>query len=777
MDEMKPSLRTASVKYLLILILLLSNTLIYPGEKIKRYDKGIIIENDTSRIKIELISPAIVRIVAGPLESVDSPSLIVSEKNIPLSEWSLLENETGFEIETDSLRIKYLGDSGNLEFYKKNELMLIDSGRLFSPRREPEKNDFIVKQTFLISGSEALYGLGQHQNGIMNYKNKSVDLIQDNTEVAVPFLISTKGYGILWDNYSETHFSDNNNVMCFEAECASQVDYYFSCASGFDGIISAYRSLTGSAPLYPKWSYGFFQSRNRYWTQNEVINIAAKFRGRHIPVDAIVLDYLHWGKYGFGSFRFDESFFPDPKRMIDSLHNVYNCRLMVSVWPSFTKNTPNWELMNKNNFLLNVDSYENTQVYDAFNPAAGELYWKLMNASYGQAGIDGWWLDATEPERISEYRKSKNHLGKSEKYLNSYSLVDVRNVYLGQRKSIPEKRVFILTRSAFAGQQSYAASTWSGDIGTTFEVLKKQIPAGLNFCMSGIPYWTTDIGGYKGGDPSDQDYRELYVRWFQYGTFCPIFRSHGRRAPGDRKTPNEIWSYGEQAEKILTKYLNLRYRLLPYIYSEAWQISKNGSTLMRALPFDFKYDENVLNIDDQFMFGKSLLINPVTELNSVSRNLYLPRGSSWFDFWTGETHEGGRTILADAPLDKLPIFVKPGSIVPLGPFLQYAVEKFPDPLELRIYTGANAEFTLYEDANDGYDYEEGKYSEIKFKWDDKNKSLAISDSDDEYSGMKTSRTFNIVLVSKDHGVGVEQENHADRVIEYFGKKTIINFLH
>ena len=742
---------------------------------ILRYDRGIIISTDSVKMKVELISPVIIHIESTTNEFSNQKSLIVEEMNLPIPHWSIKEFPKEIYIYTDSLQIRFLWTTGNLNFYKDSSLILQEFNKHFSDRNSSRLNEIEVGQTFLLSENEALYGLGQHQNGFFNLRNKSIELVQSNTEVAVPFIVSTNNYGILWDNYSETHFSSALNKMSLLSKVGNEINYYFIYSRDLDGIIYKYRNLTGQAPLYPKWAYGYFQSKNRYWTQDELLKTVDKYRKLSIPLDVIVLDYMHWGQYGFGSFRFDELSFPNPERMIDSLHHNYNCRIMVSVWPSFSKNTPNWEMMNSKGYLLDVNSYEDSQVYDAYNPSAGKLYWGLLKNSYFKLGVDGWWFDATEPERMAEYRNSDNFLGSSEKYLNTYSLVDVKNVYLGQREASSDKRVFILTRSAFAGQQKYAAATWSGDIGTTVKDLKNSVTAGLNFCMSGIPYWTTDIGGYKGGDPNDPAYRELYIRWFQYGTFCPLFRAHGRRAPGDRKTPNSIWSYGNQAQAILTDFSNLRYRLMPYIYSNAWQITAKGSTIMRALVFDFKHDKRVYLIDDQFMFGRSLMINPVTKVKTIKRDVYLPDGSEWFDFWTGREYNGGQSVTAAASLDRIPIFVKAGSILPLGPYLHYATEKPANPVELRVYGNANAEIEIYEDENDNFNYEKGNYSIIKVKWNNEKRTLTFFDREGKFPGMLNERTFNVILVRSNHGRGIGIEKSIDRVVRYSGNNIIEKF--
>ena len=748
------------------------NSLIIPSENVIKYDRGIVIERDSLKLKIEVIAPTIIHIISAPSEFSNRKSLIIEEKNSSVPNCIVEEEEVCVNIRSDSLHIKFSYLNDVLEFYKSKKLILKESKRIFRKIEVDKEKTFSVKQVYKLVSDEAIYGLGQHPNGILNYRNKSLELIQNNTEVAIPFIVSTNNYGLIWDNNSKTIFTDNSNGMSIGSEIADQIDYYFIYGFNIDDIIKQYRCLTGQAPLYPKWAYGYFQSKNRYWTQQELLNTVAKFRNLSIPLDVIVLDYMHWGKYGFGSFRFDEESFPNPKQMIDSLHSIFNCKLMVSVWPSFSKYTDNWYKMNSKGYLLNVNSFANTQVYDAFNPAAGKLYWDLIEQSYFNLGVDGWWLDATEPERIAEYSISRSFLGSSKRYLNVYSLADVKNIYLGQRESSSDRRIFILTRSAFTGQQKFAASTWSGDIETTFKSLRNQIIAGLNFCISGIPYWTTDIGGYKGGDPADPEYRELYIRWFQYGTFCPIFRSHGRRAPGDRKTPNEIWSYGNKAQTILTRLLNFRYRLLPYIYSNAWEITSNGGTLMRALVFDFKSDNNVYNIDDQFMFGEALLINPIINSKLTQRKVYLPAGAEWIDFWTGENYVGGETITAKAALDRIPIFVKSGSILPMGPFLQYTNEKPSDPIEIRIYGNTNSEFRLYEDEGDNYNYEKGDYSIIKIKWDAEQNIVIFYDREGGFPSMLTERSFNIVKVRHGYGVGVEST--PGRKVFYNGKKIAVN---
>ena len=404
---------------------------------------------------------------------------------------------------------------------------------------------------------------------------------------------------------------------------------------------------------------------------------------------------------------------------------------------------------------------------DMFNPRAQKLFWSEMNRELFHDGLDGWWLDASEPEG-DPLKGVFTHLGPGEFVRNSYPLYETTAVYRGQRATTDQKRVVILTRSAFAGQQRNAAISWSGDISGNWETLRRQIPAGLSFSMSGLPYWTTDIGGFF--RPNDQytstDYRELLIRWFEFGTFCPIFRIHGY------KSETEMWRYGSEVEQVLRQYDELRYRLLPYIYSEAWAVTNRGSSIMRALPLEFQNQSSLQNIQDQFLFGPSLLINPVVEEGATERKLYLPSGENWVDFWTGQREHGGGTIKADAPLARIPIYVREGSILVLGPVAQSA-EEAEDPLEVRVYPGKDANFTMYQDQGDGYAYERGQRATIPMHWDDRSQLLIIGPTMGGFAGMRKQRRVRIVSVREAHGVGVLPEENADRVLQYDGHRTAI----
>ena len=621
---------------------------------------------------------------------------------------------------------------------------------------------------------EAFYGLGQHQAGVWNYRGEAVDLSQDNTNITVPLLLSSNGYGIFWNNGSRSRFN-NRFVHAFylSSEVADSMDYYFLYGPDFDKIIAAYRELTGQAPLFGKWAYGYWQCKNRYDSQQEILGVAHKYRDLHIPVDNIVQDWFWWNVMGEPVWNKN---YPDPKGMIDDLHKN-NVHLMVSVWPYFRPGSPVYTDMDKRGFFIDrtvAPSFHpvGQALYDAFNPEARQYYWKLMNNALFKIGVDAWWLDTTEPEtearETSILVTNKVALGNGARYANEFPLLTTTAVYQGQRSASDQKRVFILSRSGFAGSQRNAAAVWSGDVDPNWETFRRQIPAGLNLSLSGIPYWTTDIGGFVSANPDDPAYRELYVRWFEFGAFCPIFRAHGTRTTNQ----NEIWSYGTEAQKILTDYDHLRYRLMPYIYSSAWRVTSEGYTLMRPLVMDFRTDVRAQNIGDQYLFGPAILVNPVTEPGAATRHLYLPN-AKWYDFWTGAALEGGRAIVAAAPLEHMPLFVRAGSILPLGPDVQYASEKSADPLELRIYRGADGDFTLYEDENDTYNYEKNIYAIIPFHWDDAKQTLLIGDRAGKFPGMLDTRTFRIVFVRENHGAGGGLTDAVDKVIQYSGKKLTV----
>jgi len=508
-----------------------------------------------------------------------------------------------------------------------------------------------------------------------------------------------------------------------------------------------------------------------------MLDVATKYRELKIPLDNLVLDFGWMVRMGSHQFTAD---FPDPAAMFSKLRQMH-VHSMISVWPLYTPPSANFDEMLGHNYFVTggrtqVPSYYlGSRLFDAFNADARKTFWQQMQTGLYDKGVEAWWLDSSEPldfygeEQGPMLEGAHTGLGSGTHYANMYPLMETQAVYDGQRATTDKQRVFILTRSAFLGQQRYAATAWSGDIAPDFATLRRQIPAGLNYSMSGLPYWTTDIGGFQGGDPNDPAYQEVFVRWFQYGTFCPIFRTHG-----NRKT-NELWSYGKRAQEILTSYDNLRYRLLPYIYSLAWKVTSEGYTPMRALVMDFPGDGKVLDIAVEFMFGPALLVSPVTEAGATSRSVYLPAGASWYDFWTGTALKGGQTVNAAAPLETMPLYVRAGAIIPMGPELQYTSEKPADPIELRIYRGANGAFTLYEDDGESYDYEKGEHATIPFTWKDASQTLSIEARSGSFPGMLRERTFDIVVVGKEHGVGKKPAASADRVVRYNGELVIVSF--
>ncbi|HZY39782.1 MAG TPA: TIM-barrel domain-containing protein, partial [Mucilaginibacter sp.] len=569
---------------------------------------------------------------------------------------------------------------------------------------------------FYSPADEALFGLGCHPEDSLsiNYKGRDQKLEIKYMTGAIPVLLSTKGYGLMWDNYAASNFygaQDGNTKFEYSSESGKMVDYYFFYGPDFDQIINLYRITTGKAPMFGKWAFGLFQSQDRYKTRAELLGAKDGYRNNHIPVDAVVLDWYWWSPQPIGSHIMNQQNYPDPKGMIDELHKA-NMHAMISIWPLYGKGSNNYNAMNSKGYLTSV-TWDNfvthtfDNYYDAHNPKARELYWdQARDSIVKRYGWDAWWVDQCEPDNgslLDERRKAVFSVGKGIDYFNSYSLEHSKGIYQGWRRDIPNKRVFCLIRQSFAGEQRNAAVLWSSDISSTFYSLRNQVTQGINACASGIPYWTSDIGGYmshvsKDGIPdwTLPQYRELFTRWFQFGTFCPIMRIHGK---GERALFSKNWD--DNTKAILLKYDKLRYRLLPYIYSLAGKTTLDNYTMMRSMAFDFRNDPNVYNIPDQYMFGPAFLINPVTKqlysganalAGETTRKVYLPANTKWFDFWTGETLNGGQTIDAKAPIDVMPLYVKAGSIIPMGPNVEYATQNPSVPIELRIYPGADGSF-------------------------------------------------------------------------------------
>ena len=746
---------------------------------VEQQPDGAVLVLQTGFLRFEVCTNSIVHVVYSVERDVPKRTdFLVTKKSWPKADFSLHTDDPKLiTVTTSRLKIEITRADSSIIFYDSaGHKLTQENTRTLTPTEvNGEKTYHSERFVNMWDTQEAFYGLGQHQAGVWNYRGESVDLSQDNTNISIPFLLSSNGYGIFWNNGSRSRFN-NRFVHAFylSSDVADAMDYYFFYGPDFDRLIADYRELTGPAPLFGKWAYGYWQCKNRYDSQQELLTIAQKYRDLHTPLDNIVQDWFWWNTMGEPVFN---KHYPDPKAMVDALHKN-NVHLMISVWPYFRPGSPVYDDMDKRGFFIDrtrVQSFHPPRMalYDAFNPDARKYYWNLMNDALFKIGADAWWLDTTEPE--TEGRETNllvvNKVNGGEngaRYSNEFPLMTTTAVYQGQRKASDKKRVFILSRSTYAGAQRNAVTAWSGDIDPNWETFRRQIPAGLNYSLSGLPYWTTDIGGFVSANPDDPAYRELYIRWFQFGTFCPIFRAHGTRTTNQ----NEIWSYGSDAQKILVSYDKLRYRLMPYIYSLAWKTTSEGYTIMRPLVMDFREDVRAQNIGDQFLFGPAILVNPVTEPGATSRRLYLP-DAKWYDFWTGATIQGGRTLDALSPIDHMPLFVRAGSILPLGPDIEYSVEKSADPIELRVYRGADGAFTLYEDENDTYNYEQGAYATDPFSWDDAAHILTIGDRTGTFPGMLERRTFHIVFVSENHGVGGALTENADKTVQYSGKKIYV----
>jgi alpha-D-xyloside xylohydrolase len=742
-----------------------------PVESFGKDSDGTTIFLKKGALRFQVCTDSMVRVLFSPeREFPKVPDYVIIKSVWPQTPFEVTETAEVISLTTSKLKLVVTKKDSVFVFYDSagKKLAQENDRTLAAAEVNGEKTYHLERFTNMWDTQEAFYGLGQHQGGVWNWRGESVDIGQDNTNISVPLLLSSNGYGIFWNNPSRSRFN-NRFVHAFfiSSEVADQMDYYFIYGPEFDHIISAYRELTGAAPLFGKWAYGYWQCKNRYDSQAEILSIAKRYRTEHIPLDNIVQDWFWWNTMGEPVWNKN---YPDPKTMVDELHKE-NVHLMVSVWPFFRPGSQVYDDMAQKGFFIDKTKVAGFHpagmaLYDAFNPEARKYYWNLMDNALFKIGVDAWWLDTTEPEtegrEESILLQNKTGAGSGARYANLFPLMTTSAVYQGQRAQSDRKRVFILSRSAFAGAQRNAAAVWSGDVDPNWETFRRQIPAGLNYSLSGNPYWTTDIGGFVVANPDDPAYRELYLRWFEFAVFNPIFRAHGTRTTNH----NEIWSYGAEMQTILTRYDRLRYRLLPYIYSVAWKTTSENYTPMRALVMDFRNDPRVWNIGDQFLFGPSLLVNPVTEPGATSRHLYLPK-TKWYNFWTGEALDGGRAVDVPAPREETPVFVRAGTILPMGPPIEYS-QAANDPIELRVYTGASGEFTLYEDEGDTYNYEKGAYATIPIRWDDATHTLTIGARKGKYNGMPDTLTFRVVFVSKEHGTGVEETRTPESTFSYDG---------
>ena len=795
-------MKTSAVKSLPALISLI--ILIFCGPvnaTVKSFNtsaKGVNITLEKGNVDIEICSNNVIEVkysTQTPLPS--KSSLVIDPGYRPEGKFKVSENKESIVITTEELKVIVNRKSGSVRFLDLHDNIILEEdpkdGKTLTQSTIAGLKVNNCKTTFVSPPDEALYGLGCHPEDTLsiNYKGRKQDLVIKYMTGAIPVLLSNRGYGLMWDNYSPSYFDgteDGNKKFSYTSESGDLVDYYFLYGPSFDRIISSYRKITGNAPMFPKWSFGLFQSQDRYKYQSEVLSVKDKYRSNHIPVDCIVQDWFYWEPDVIGSHIFWPERYPDPKLMVDELHKA-NIHAMISIWPVMAKGTANYNAMEKAGNLTsitwdNVMTHTFDNYYDAHSSKARLMYWQQVRDSLiSKHGWDAWWVDQCEPDNgtlLDERRKCTFATGRGIDYFNTYSLMHTTGLYENWRKDIKDKRAFFLVRQAFAGQQRNSATLWSSDITCTWRAFKSQVPQGINACASGIPYWTSDIGGYHfhwaPPDWSTADNRELFIRWFQFGTFSPIFRIHGK---GERALFSDNWD--KTTKEILLDYDNLRYRLLPYIYSLAWKVTNEGYTIMRSLAFDFRTDKGIVNVPDQFMFGPAFLVNPVTEPmhnsgNSSSANtrkVYLPASTRWYDFWTGDIISGGSIIEAQAPLSKIPLYLKAGSLVPMGPLKQYACEKAEDPIELRIYPGADGNFMLYEDENDTYNYEKGKYSTIQVTWNDKTRQLTFGDRQGSFPGMLQKRTFNIVLVGTGKGTGTAVSAIPDKSVQYDGSQLIV----
>ncbi|WP_281336451.1 TIM-barrel domain-containing protein [Flavobacterium eburneipallidum] len=803
------------------------------AQSYEKTNLGVKTSINSTVVEIQFYSPEIVRVIKYPAGgSFEKKSLSVV-KVAENTKFTIDKKDTTVSLKSQSVEAVLNLNDGSINFKTVDGKSLLNeknSGAVFTNFDDAGSKTYSITQSFVLDKKESIYGLGILQNGKMSQRNQKVHMVQNNTWDFVTFFQSDKGYGLFWDNYSPTDFSDNPEETSFKSEVGDGIDYYFMSGKNADGVIAEMRDLTGQVPMFPKWTFGFWQSKERYKSQNETVEVVKKYRDLGVPLDGIIQDWQYWGdNYHWNGMNFLNPEFSKPQQMIDDIHNL-NAHLLISIWSSFGPKTPQFQEMKAKNMLMDFQTWPQSgketwppdmnfpsgvQVYDAYNPEARDIYWKYLNKGLFSLGIDGWWMDSTEPDHLDFKPKdfdNKTFLGSFRKVRNAYPLMTVGGVYDHQREVSSDKRVFILTRSAFAGQQRYGANTWSGDVNSTWDMLRKQIPAGLNFSLCGIPYWNTDIGGFfagaynkswnDGSGSRNSSYQELYVRWLQFGAFTPMMRSHGT------DIPREIYQFGKKGETIydaIEKTINLRYALLPYIYSNAWKITNGQSSMMRALMMDFE-DDKVKDMNNEYLFGQSILVAPIinaqytpeavvktnedtgwnkkdasdkTKTVAVdfsqkkSKKVYLPAGTEWYDFWTNKKYKGGQEIDQETRIDEIPLYIKAGSVIPWGPKVQYADEKKWDNLEIRIYEGADGEFTLYEDEGDNYNYEKGKYATITFKWDDLKKTLSISEQKGTFKGMLTQRKFNVVKVSLNQKQPDKASEKLDKVVDYKGSKISI----
>ena len=787
--------------------------------------------------EVTFYSPSIVRVVKYP--SAEMPA----KKSYPViltpGGVDVTYEEKGDEVVMKSSCLAVTLDirTGQLTYrdLKGNQLLAEKPyGTNFLPRQDVDKDSYTVSQTFMLRPDEVIYGLGQRQTGVMNHRNQQIELRNANTNICIPYFTSEKGYGVYWDNPGLSQFNDTPYETSFSSQVGLCSDYYFLYRDGsMDGVIAALRDLTGKATMFPLWTMGYWQCRERYKSPDELCNVLDKYRELGVPLDGIVQDWQYWGcDSNWNAMKFmnpsyinkvgdkdwmkyipkghnadDESLLnkepriKSPQEMVDYVHKNH-AHLMISIWASFGPWTDQYKELKAMNALLPFDTWplhSGTAPYDPFNAEARDLYWRYLRPMYDM-GMDAWWTDSTEADHFNIKDSDFDLMtadGSFRSVHNAFPLMTNKGIYEHQREVSDDKRLFLMTRSSYLGQQHYGSFSWSGDVSSSWQTMRQQIPAGLNYMLCGIPFWTTDLAGFFGweynNDWTNVAYQELHVRWFQWGCFQPMMRNHC-----SSPMLNEIYLFGKEGDwayDAQKRIIQFRYRLLPYIYSMAGEVVQQDGVIMRPLVMDFAADRKAILLDDEYLFGRNLLVCPVTEplytrkaeknqgvatvpdIAKASRpfEVYLPAGARWVDFWTNETLEGGQDVQRECPISLIPLYVKAGSILPLGPDVQYATEKKWDNLDLCIYPGADGEFTLYEDEFDNYNYEEGLFSTIRFVWDDARRTLTICDRSGEFPGMLKRRHFRITLMEPGKPSAEKVMERADRVVRYTGKEMSVKF--
>ena len=785
------------------------------------------------KVTVEFYAPNIVRVTKS------TPEIDMSKKKsypVILKPQSINGLEKAVEgqlttLTSANLTVTLDEKTGEIVFIDKHGKKLLTDNKAELTLRNDQANTgkYKVSEQFTLDKDELIYGLGQLHDKAMSQRGRHATLWNNNTYIAIPYFTSQKGYGVYWDNPGKTYFDDDSSSTTFTSEVGLGTDYYFLYKDGTqDGVIASIRELTGQATMFPRWAMGFWQCRERYKTSDELASVLDRYRELGIPVDAMVQDWQYWGcDSNWNAMKFQNPYYinkigdekwakylpedmkqmkqngeprlKSPQEMVNYVHSNHS-RLMISIWANFGPWTAQYKELEKIGALLPFDTWprnRGVKPYDVFNPKAREIYWKYLTELY-KMGLDAWWTDSTEPDHF-EKPGDENYQTYDGSWLsvkNAFSLLHNKSIYEHQRKMKGnQKRSLQMTRSGAFGIQHYGTFSWSGDISANWNEMKSQVPSGLNYTLCGIPFWNTDLGGFfywdYNNDPKNPALQELQTRWMQWGTFMPLMRNHC-----SSPMVSELYAFGNDGDwcyDIMKSYIKLRYRLLPYIYSTAGDCVLNSGSMMRAHVMDFPEDRHASELNDQYLFGRSLLVKPVTDPLYTWKDrwkhghliypdirkaeapveVYLPKGAKWTDFWTNETYDGGQTLLKKCPIDVMPVYVKAGTILPFGPDVQYADEKKWDNLEMRIYPGADGTFTLYEDEGDNYNYEKGAYTLIPFSYNETNRTLKIGSRKGAYKGMLKERQFRIVLVDRNSERG-DEPMQTPVSVKYTGEEVTVN---